>query len=57
MNYYGYETDDIITTVADKKNTIISLGYPEDRIAETDVKIDFEQGQWKHTENGPELVD
>ena len=56
--YYAYNAEKIIETVSNYK-TLKNHDYPDDRIVElTDnmTKPDFEQGNWKHTENGPELV-
>ena len=59
MYYYGYDGNDLIRDVANSRKTIEYAGYEDDRIAKVDDDMeypDFEQGQWKHTENGPELV-
>ena len=60
MAYYGYDSNGIIQIVADKKETIDD--HPADysgSIVEITADMQYPdamKGQWKHTENGPELV-
>ena len=56
--YYAYNAEKIIETVSNYQ-TLKNHDYPDDRIVELTEAMDypdFEQGQWKHTENGPEPV-
>ena len=56
--HYVYDDKDVIYIVASYENCRLH-GVAEERIVElpSDMdEIDLDLGQWKHTENGPELV-